>query len=358
MIQVQAKDCFESPQGPLSVHTLPTSGRFPAPPRDIADNAPPPPTPTELRRRHYCNEIPAVESAYTAYDIARGTDRFARFLDCRTIFRIFYDTAAETCFDVTNACGLRWCPLCAESRAAFLSHEVRAWYESALQPRLLTLTLRHNTSPLEDQLQLLTRAARKLRRAKFFTSAVRGGIWFLQVTWSDRTNAWHPHIHALIDARFIPHALLKARWAKVTGGSDIVHIKSCYSPGSAAHHVSRYATRPGTLSSVPDDRRLELVEALDGKRIVGTWGSAKVVSLVPRKTRDMDHCIELGTWDELHVKARDSFPARCALLSRATGFKVTRSIINQLFEQPVYPNPRLKDRFGCEYLKSSIWDPL
>ncbi|GAI83629.1 unnamed protein product, partial [marine sediment metagenome] len=129
-------------------------------------------------------------------------------------------------------------------------------------------------------------------------SRIRGGIWFFQIKWSKKTDGWHPHIHALLDSDFIPQAQIRARWYKLTQGSDIVDIRACWSPESAANHVARYATRPGTLSSVPPPHRLSLLQTLHGRRIVGAWGTALKVPLAPPKATDKDEWRFLGSWRE------------------------------------------------------------
>lgn len=358
MASATATECFESPPSPLSVHTLQTTVPFSQPPGDTEEAYQPPPTPGERSRSSFPKEIAAAESAYDAFDIVHSGDHYYRLLDCRTAWRIMWNKVLETTITVSNSCGLRWCPQCAQARANWLSHQVRAWYTTARKPKLLTLTLRHNTSPLRDQISFLYRCFRRLRLAKFMSSRIRGGIWFLQVKWIRESDGWHPHIHALLDAEFIPHAEIKARWAKLTKGSDIVDIRPCYDSDSAAHHVARYATRPGTLSSVPPDRRLQLLEAVHGRKIVGTWGSAKALSLSPPKAQDKDDWTEVGSWKHVHYLAQTSPAAQAVLLSLSTGLTVPAHVVRSLFPQTEIEHPELDDRFGCRYLKSSIWDPL
>ncbi|GAI69077.1 unnamed protein product, partial [marine sediment metagenome] len=223
---------------PTSVHTEETSVQLPS---RLSYGE-------ELRLK-YPNEWDATADAYSAWDSDDGGSRLDRLEECRAYAWFAIHETTGIVRVLSSACHLRWCPLCAEARARFLAHSVRAWYKSARAPKLLTLTLRHSDTPLQSQIDFLYECFRKLRRSKYISSRVRGGIWFFQIKWSKKTAAWHPHIHALIDADFIPQAQIKARWAKFTKGSDVVDIRACWSPDSAANHVGRYATRPGTLSS-------------------------------------------------------------------------------------------------------------
>lgn len=358
MAYAQATDCFESAPSPLSVHTLQTTVAFSQGQRDTEEAFQPPPTPGERARASFPNELAAAESAYDAFDVVHSGDHYYRLLDCRTAWFFSWNKVTDATITIANACGLRWCPQCAQARANWLSHQVRTWYKTARKPKLLTLTLRHSDTPLKEQVTFLYRCFRRLRLAKFMSSRIRGGIWFLQVKWILKTDGWHPHIHALLDAEFIPQPEIKARWAKLTKDSDIVDIRPCYSPDSAAHHVARYATKPGTLSSVPPERRLELLEAVHARKIVGTWGTATTISLSPPKAKDKDDWIRIGSWKHVHYLAQTSAAARAVILSAATGLTVPGHVVRQLFPQTEIEHPELKDRHGCEYLKSSIWDPL
>lgn len=258
---------------------------------------------------------------------------------------------------MSSACHLRWCPLCAQARANFLGHSVRSWYETCQGPKLLTLTIRHSDIPLELQLNLLYDAFRTLRRCKYMTKRIRGGIWFFQIKWSKDTNQWHPHIHALIDSVFIPQAEIRTRWCKYTDGSTVVDIRGCWSPDSAANHVARYATRPGTLSSVPPCERLELLKTLHGRRIVGAWGSARPVPLAPPKCEDKDAWTYLGSWQEVARQSAYNVNAKAIILAWKTGLTVPGDI--QLYPQGTtyYERPWLKDRVGNDYYSHSLYPP-
>ncbi|GAI76758.1 unnamed protein product, partial [marine sediment metagenome] len=261
----------------------------------------PPPRRTygEELRSHYPNEWPATADAYSAWDSDDGGSRLDRLEECRSLAWFAIHLTDHTVTVLSSACHLRWCPCCAQARANYLSHSVADWYSTCKSAKLLTLTLRHTDEPLEDQLDHLYEAFGKLLRCKYMRARVRGWIWFFQVKWIHETDGWHPHIHALLDADYIPKVEISTRWAKYTQGSYIVNIKACWSAESAANHVSRYATRPGTLSSVPPDRRLQLMQALHGRRIVGACRSAKSVSLSPPKATDKDQWRTLGSYEQV-----------------------------------------------------------
>lgn len=311
----------------------------------------------EQLRQNYPNEWPATADAYCAWDSEDFSDRLPRLENCRSDAWFAINVHDHTVRVISNACHLRWCPLCAQARANFLARSVRAWYYTAKQPKLLTLTLRHSNEPLEHQINHIYNAFRNLRRCKYMADRIRGGIWFFQITWSKTTNQWHPHLHALLDAQYIPKREIQARWNKYTEGSDIIDIRGCWSPESAANHVARYATRPGTLSSVPPTERLELLLTLHGRRIVGAWGSARKVPLAPPKSVDKDSWKYLGSFEQVFSQSAYNQNAKAIILAWRLGITVPGDI--QIDHESFEPEPAtwLQDSVGNDYYDQSLYDP-
>lgn len=329
-----------------SVHTEETSGPL-SPSPSYADDL----------RSHFPNEWPATVDAYSAWDSEDFTDRLERLENCRSDAWFAINIHDHHVRVISNACHLRWCPLCAQARANFLARSVRAWYYTARAPKLLTVTLRHSQNSLDIQLNQIYAAFRDLRRCKYISSRIRGGIWFFQITWSKKTTAWHPHIHALIDSEYIPQREIRARWSKYTTGSDIVDIRGCWSPESAANHVARYATRPGTLSSVPPAERLELLQTLHGRRIVGAWGTAQKVPLAPPKAVDKDDWKYLGSFQEVQRQSAYNHNAKCIMLAWRLGLTAPGDI--QIEHETYQEESRswLEDSVGNEYYSQALFDP-
>lgn len=336
----------EMPLSATSVHTKETTATQPTP---LSYGE-------ELRLK-YPNEWPATAEAYKAWDAMDPADRFFHLDNCRSFawFAVHKDSGQVKV--ISSSCHLRWCPLCAESRALFLMYSVSQWYNTASSPKLLTLTLRHSDIPLRDQIAQLYKAFRRLRQHAYMRKRTRGGIWFFQIKWIKKTQSWHPHIHALIDSDFIPHAEIRQRWAKLTQGSHVVDIRLCWSADAAATHVARYATRPGTLSKVPYLERLELLVAMDHLRIVGKWGNANNVPLVPPKNLDSDNWLHAGKWSDIQKKSLTCHAAKAIIFAWKTGYTVDPAIIKDLCDQTVVEKPWLRDAQGNEYYYSSMFDP-
>ncbi len=196
----------------------------------------------------------------------------------------------------SRKCHLRWCSFCSQTRQIFITLEVDKWFSRVNKPKLLTLTLRHSPIPLADQISFLYESFRKLRKRRLLNSKIRGGVWFFQITFNTETETWHPHIHCLLDSEYIPHKQLSELWCKVTAGSTITHIKACHNPSNTVKHIARYAAKPTALTQVPMSRWLELYRSFKSRRLCGSWGNAKCVSLRMKKPPDADKWKDLGKW--------------------------------------------------------------
>jgi len=112
---------------------------------------------------------------------------------------------------------------------------------------------------------------------------VHGGLWFFHLKLSKPSGQWHTHIHCLLDAEYYPQYYLREAWRAVTGGSYIVDIRPIRNPNKAANDAARYAARPGTLTPLSLSQRLEVYHSFHGRRLCGTFGTAKGVPLKPPK---------------------------------------------------------------------------
>lgn len=195
-----------------------------------------------------------------------------------------------------NHCKLRWCPLCARSRAGQVAATIRPWVQTAAGPKLLTLTLVHSSAPLADQLTRLVASFAKLRGRAPFRQAWRGGIWFIQVTWKPKTQQWHPHIHVLLDGEYVTQYTIRKHWLKITLTSKIVDIRKIKSALDSCLTVTRYVARPMNLQDLGDTERLELHAAFSGRRLAGTFGTARKLQLLRPPTFDRAMWKRVGGW--------------------------------------------------------------
>jgi hypothetical protein len=175
-----------------------------------------------------------------------------------------------------DTCKSRWCVPCQRDR----SFRIRANLKAHLPPhpiRFLTLTIRSHNEPLAELLRRLYGGFRRLRNRSFWRDRVAGGIAFLEVKIGKNSGNWHPHLHVLLQGRYLPHELVRKHWLAVTGDSHVVDIRLVRSRDDVNRYVTKYTTKTTAPSIAHDDHRLdEAIQALRGKRTVipfGTWAA-------------------------------------------------------------------------------------
>lgn len=241
----------------------------------------------------------AAAAAIKFYQILDGPfkSKFSdRLTDCRSRAWFIRNEETGKVRIAAKQCRLRWCYHCSEARQQFITQAISPWFTKALKPKLLTVTIRHSQKPLEEQIQFLYKSFAKFRNRKFLKSKIHGGVWFFQITYNQKRKEWHPHIHALLDAEYLDQIELVSLWRKITQTSEIVHIRAVHDPEKTLAHNARYAARPSALIKIPESLWPELFYSFDGKRIAGTWGNAKSISLRPQKPDDLKKWVSIGGW--------------------------------------------------------------
>ncbi|MCK5607809.1 protein rep, partial [Candidatus Pacearchaeota archaeon] len=244
-------------------------------------------------------ELAATREAYAAMEDKSSERRMNAFDTCR--HRAWFVRHEETgdLRVAAKSCKLRWCPLCSKKKQWFLVEQFRPWAESVDKLKFLTLTLKHSNASLHDQVCNLYKFFQTFRKLKYLRDNMQGGVWFFQITKSKKTGQWHPHLHCLIDAKFMSQDKLSALWCRTTLGSTIVDIRSCKDSKKIAEYVGRYSARPSSLAGMSLDERLEVMTALHGRRLVGTWGTAREMTLAMKKPDDADMWKHVGNWSTI-----------------------------------------------------------
>ena len=211
---------------------------------------------------------------------------------------------------VPVSCGDRACPSC--RRRSYL--RLQSVYQPLLAEvptdlmALVTLTMRIDgrARDLAGQIERIRSAWRKLIRQRGWQSAVRGGLYSIEVQWSSRyRGAWNVHIHSLVEARRLlvrfwvwktgkdgkryrkecaeivgsrrltPQGL-SAAWRGVTGDSYVVDITPVQAEQGGARgamgYILKYLTKGGR--QYPSrDMYLEYRRIMHGVRTVQTFGA-------------------------------------------------------------------------------------
>ncbi len=315
---------------PPSVHTIETSGRNPTegaerpnasnPPSDQQDPA----DRQDYSFRGYLlrPRIEAYTRALEIYADADGTfgGKFSsRLQNCRK-FATFVQHKVTKCLRVMSSrCKLRWCPICRDVSRMILTKAVDEWLVLQKYPKMITLTLLHSDDPLYLQINHLYDSFRKLRRRAYFQRLITGGVWFFQLKYNLSTEQWHPHIHCLVAGQFLPHNRLKQLWHKITGDSYVVDIRPVRDLENASTEVARYATSPADLSSVSLEHALDVYHATKHRRVCGSWGSAKKVTLKPTPQDDIDEWEKVADFFFVNVQKEYDDKARAFWQCYKTG---------------------------------------
>lgn len=233
---------------------------------------------------------------YSFIDSRDSTKRYERFRECRTTawFARHRDTGHVRV--LSNGCKLRWCPLCANGTRAYISGQVLDWIKHQPQPKFMTLTLRHSAAPLGHQVDSLYKYFRQLKKTGLWRKNVAGGIWFFQLKLSKADCLWHPHLHLLLNSSYIRQNLLSALWRKITKLSCIVDIRAVKDSRKAAEYVARYCSQSADLVPMPFNYAVDCVTELHGRRLCGTFGSARSYSLRISKPTDTHLWQNVGSW--------------------------------------------------------------
>lgn len=201
--------------------------------------------------------------------------RIARFKRCGADRWIVRNRVNVDVFKIVTAkCHDRLCSPCIIDRQAVLRRNLH--HRLADQRyRLLTLTLRHDRDPLRPLFNKLYTAFRKLRQTSIWRDRVDGGCSIFELTYNGHGHGWHPHIHCILDGRYIDVTLLRRHWLSITGDSNGVDLSIIRNKRTAVDYVSKYATK-AMPAAVFRDRGIltEAIDVLARRRLIvafGTW---------------------------------------------------------------------------------------
>lgn len=298
---------------PSSVHTIETSFRNST---DVVEQSSPPTSPPDLPdpddRQDYTYRgyllQPRIETYRRALEIYADVDgsfsgKFSTRLQLCRKYAFFVQNKHTNKLRIQSSrCKLRWCPICRDVSRMIVTKATEEWLCVQEYPKMITFTLKHSDDPLNLQIKRIYAAFKKVRTRAVFKNNVTGGIWFFQLKFNHTTEQWHPHIHCLVAGKFIPHNKIKSAWFKITGDSKIVDIRPVKDLEGCATEVARYATSPADITAVDLERALDIYYATKHRRICGSWGTAKSITLKPTPPDDNDSWTKVADFFFVNVK--------------------------------------------------------
>jgi hypothetical protein len=194
----------------------------------------------------------------------------------------------------SSKCKDRFCKPCSRERASGVARRLLEHVDGRTL-RFCTLTLKTHSPDLKAELDRLYKSFQLLRRRAFWRRHVVGGAAMLEVKWNPKSNRWHPHLHILVEGRYIPQAKLVAEWRHVTGDSFIVDVRAVKDNHRVTRYITKYATDPIDKSIGGDIGRLvQAIVAFRGRKSCLTFGTWRDVVLTePADTDGWRHIMTL-----------------------------------------------------------------
>lgn len=178
-------------------------------------------------------------------------------------------------WDAPQRCWHRLCPDCGKIRALRLFD---AHKRLTGRPNLKHLVLTLKNEPglgnsgrgngrVMDMVGWIRNCFARLRNRKLFRAAWRGGVYSIEFTYT-KAKGWHCHIHALVDGKYVPQAVISKVWLEISGSSDVVWIARAKS----SRQVLKYILKP-TEELLDDPAALDdFLSVVERRHLVSGWG--------------------------------------------------------------------------------------
>jgi hypothetical protein len=213
-----------------------------------------------------------------------------------------------------NYCRSRWCLPCGLSRGRLIANALIDSLPRNEPIRFITLTLKHNDTPLKDQIDRLYYCFNRLRERRSWKTHVTGSACFIEIK-VGRDGRWHVHLHVLAAGTFWKQRDLSHEWQCVTGDSSIVDIRMVSNKEDAIRYVAKYVGKPLDNCIYHNPQRLdEAILSLKGRRLCTTTGSFRGIKLNPEPDRETTW-ITVGRLSHLIERARHEDPQAVRWLS-------------------------------------------
>lgn len=192
---------------------------------------------------------------------------------------------------VTVRCERRWCPVCAYYIAAARVAKYKAAAQRFAYPLFVTLTVRNSEDP--ELLTHVKKSWQKFRRRKIIADRCRSGIVGYEMT--NKGNGWHPHLHALLDCRWLAVHVPEPRrsdppeevtrklhaaqrelinmWADVVG-QEHASVFVRRANAAALIETLKYAIKAGDLVQAQDEIA-PMIRIMDQMRMISTFGEIR-----------------------------------------------------------------------------------
>jgi hypothetical protein len=173
---------------------------------------------------------------------------------------------------VADRCRDRMCPTCQAYRAGEVRRRLETCVASCNAVRMLTLTMKHESSEVGACVDALIESFRRLRKHKEWKKHVRGGAYVIETTTGSDGNHWHVHIHVLVDGVFWNQKDIQACWSTAVGAPSIAHIQAIHERQKTVRYITKYVSKAVDAGSWTDDQLCEYAIGMHRRRLMGTFG--------------------------------------------------------------------------------------
>ncbi len=199
--------------------------------------------------------------------VAAGWPELAdRIKDCGRTARKMRCRSCGAEWIAPDRCHLRLCPDCGQIRALRLYNAHKCL---AGQPNLkhLVLTFKNTPTLAWAMIPWMRGCFTRLRNRKLFARSWLGGVYSMEFTYT-KAAGFHPHIHALIEGKFVPQAEIAKAWKEITGSAEVVWIARA----KRSRQVLKYILKPGG-DLLDDPAALDnFLTVIQHRHFVSGWG--------------------------------------------------------------------------------------
>jgi hypothetical protein len=173
---------------------------------------------------------------------------------------------------VADRCRDRMCPTCQAYRAGEVRRKLETCVQRCNAVRLLTLTMKHESSEVGKCVDAIIESFRRLRKHKEWKKHVRGGAYVVETTTGKTGDHWHVHLHVLVDGVYWDQKSIQSAWSTAVGAPSIAHIQAIHERQKAVTYVTKYVTKAVDAGAWSDDQLREYAIGMHRRRLMGTFG--------------------------------------------------------------------------------------
>lgn len=212
----------------------------------------------------------------------------------------------------TNLCRVRLCPMCSYKRSLAVfrnTNEIIKYIaKTYMRPKYLFITLTVKNvkgDSLAQAIDHLNKAWANLVRQKALKNIIIGTIRTIEITYNQKTDTYHPHIHVMLHTsndiyagrNYISQARLTEMWRAAAGldYDPVIDIRKVRGNNSKEiAEIAKYSVKPINWNEVPDAVLITLDDVLHKRHLITLAGSFREA----KKAVKIDDIEDRQEWKE------------------------------------------------------------